>query len=107
MHLKKVPGTVTLLELQEKAPAKQRELSFDALTSMVPARPQMWLVVYYREADLVRLEVSLPAGVDSNGKIIGWDKRLMLDEVNLTDQFVEARNDERGEDGVAVAISAR
>jgi len=55
----------------------------------------------------VRLEVSLPAGVDSNGKIIGWDKRLMLDEVNLTDQFVEARNDERGEDGVAVAISAR
>ena len=65
---------------------------------MVPARPQMWLVVYYREADLVRLEVSLPAG---------WDKRLMLDEVNLTDQFVEARNDERGEDGVAVAISAR
>ena len=107
LHLKKVPGTVTLLELQEKAPAKQRELSFDALTSMVPARPQMWLVVYYREADLVRLEVSLPAGVDSNGKIIGWDKRLMLDEVNLTDQFVEARNDERGEDGVAVAISAR
>ena len=27
--------------------------------------------------------------------------------MNLTDQFVEARNDERGEDGVAVAISAR
>lgn len=74
---------------------------------MVPVRPQMWLVVYYRETDSVRLEVSLPAGVDSNGKIIGWDNRLVLDEVNLTDQFVEARNDERGEDGVAVAISAR
>ena len=42
----------------------------------------------------MRLEVSLPAGVDSNGKIIGWDNRLVLDEVNLTDQFVEARNDE-------------
>ncbi|WP_421619938.1 hypothetical protein [Bifidobacterium longum] len=55
----------------------------------------------------MRLEVSLPAGVDSNGKNIGWDNRLVLDEVNLTDQFVEARNDERGEDGVAVAISAR
>ncbi|EIJ23221.1 hypothetical protein EAI75_08160 [Bifidobacterium longum] len=63
--------------------------------------------MYYRETDSVRLEVSLPAGVDSNGKIIGWDNRLVLDEVNLTDQFVEARNDERGEDGVAVAISAR
>lgn len=74
---------------------------------MVPMCPQMWLVVYYRETDSVRLEVSLPAGVDSNGKIIGWDNRLVLDEVNLTDQFVEARNDERGEDGVAVAISAR
>lgn len=74
---------------------------------MVPMRPQMWLVVYCRETDSVRLEVSLPAGVDSNGKIIGWDKRLILDEVNLTDQFVESRNDERGEDGVAVAISAR
>lgn len=35
---------------------------------MVPMRPQMWLVVYYRETDSVRLEVSLPAGVDSNGK---------------------------------------
>ena len=55
----------------------------------------------------MRLEVSLPAGVDSNGKIIGLYNRLVLDEVNLTDQFVETRNDERGEDGVAVAISAR
>ena len=81
---------------------KQQELSFDDWTSMVPMRPQMWLVVYCRETDSVRLEASLPAGVDS-----GWDKRLILDEVNLTDQFVEARNDERGEDGVAVAISAR
>lgn len=86
---------------------KQQELSFDDWTSMVPMRPQMWLVVYCRETDSVRLEASLPAGVDSNGKIIGWDKRLILDEVNLTDRFVEARNDERGEDGVAVAISAR
>lgn len=65
-------------------------------------------MVYCRDGDAVHLEVSLPSGVTDDGKIIGWDERIVLDDVNMTNVAVEERTDERGEDGeVGVAISAR
>jgi hypothetical protein len=43
-----------------------------------------------------------------DGKITGWDKRIVLGDVSMTDVAVEERTDERGEDGeVGVSISAR
>lgn len=56
----------------------------------------------------VSLEVSLPLGVSDDGKILGWDKRIVLGEIGANDQIVEVRDDGRDEgDDVAVAISAR
>ena len=66
------------------------------------------LVLYRREDDTVKLEVSLPAGVSEDGKVTGWDKRIILDDVTMSGSITEERTDERGEDGeVGVAISAR
>ncbi|MBT1171221.1 hypothetical protein JS536_08785 [Bifidobacterium sp. SO4] len=58
--------------------------------------------------EAVSLEVSLPTGVSDDGKILGWDKRIVLGEIGSNDQIVEVREDERDEgDGTAIAISAR
>ncbi|WP_170286289.1 hypothetical protein [Bifidobacterium ramosum] len=48
------------------------------------------------------LDVSLPIGVSDDGKIIGWDKRIVLGEIGENDQIVEVRGNERNEsDNVA------
>ncbi|MDR3963091.1 MAG: hypothetical protein Q3X04_04775 [Veillonella sp.] len=50
----------------------------------------------------------MPSGATDDGKITGWDKRIVLGDVSMTDVAVEERTDERGEDGeVGVSISAR
>ena len=85
------------------------ELAFDDVEKEILARPQtLWFLVYCRDGNTVHLEVSLPYGATDDGKITGWDKRIVLGDVSMTDVAVEERTDERGEDGeVGVSISAR
>ena len=93
----------------QHAGAIQQVLPIVDFESSVIARPQtFWLVVYHRDEDGIRLEVSLPAGVNEDGTIVGWDNRIVLDDVTANDQSMEVRNEERGEDDdVTVAISER
>lgn len=109
LHLKHKVGSVTIVELQKTGRFRQRELSFCDVEEKISSFSQkLWFLVYCRDGDAVHLEVSLPSGVTDDGKIIGWDERIVLDDVNMTNVAVEERTDERGEDGeVGVAISAR
>ena len=108
---KKKLGTFTLLELLRTTQQEPRQLEFGELSEEVEDRPQtLWLLLFNRRDDneQVSLEVSLPTGVSEDGRILGWDKRIVLDEVGMNDQIMEDWNDERDEgDDVAVAISAR
>lgn len=109
LHLKKRLGSVTIVELKSAGGTQQVELSFDDIEEEVSSRPQtLWFLVYCCDGDAIHLEVALPAGVTDDGKIIGWDKRIVLDDVRMTGTVVEERADEHGEDGeVGIAISAR
>lgn len=109
LHLKKRVGSVTIVELQRAGGTQQVELAFDDVEKEILARPQtLWFLVYCRDGNTVHLEVSLPSGATDDGKITGWDKRIVLGDVSMTDVAVEERTDERGEDGeVGVSISAR
>lgn len=105
-------GIVTVLELQRnRATATPEQLTVDELSAEAESRPQtLWLLLFHRDADEqhVSLEVSLPTGVTDTGKILGWDKRIVLGETGIDDWIVEVRSDERSEgDDTAVAISAR
>lgn len=110
-QLRKKPGIVTLLELQRNMPQAPQQLEFERFSEAVEERPQtLWLLLFHRSTDneTVSLEVSLPLGVSDDGKILGWDKRIVLGEIGANDQIVEERDDGRDEgDDVAVAISAR
>lgn len=109
LRLKKRLGSVTIVELKSAGNTQQVELPFDDIEEEVSSRPQtLWFLVYCQDNDVIHLEVALPAGVTDAGKIVGWDKRIVLDDVRMTETAVEERADERGEDGeVGVAISAR
>ncbi|WP_223846772.1 hypothetical protein [Bifidobacterium rousetti] len=104
-------GVVTVLELQRNDAGEPEQLAFDRLTKEVEARPQtLWLLLFHRDSDneTVSLEVSLPTGASDNGRILGWDKRIVLGETGIDDRIVEVRDDGRNEGGdAAVAISAR
>ncbi|WP_240544337.1 hypothetical protein [Bifidobacterium sp. SO4] len=104
-------GTFTLLELRQNMNCDPQQLEFPELSEAVEERPQtLWLLLFHRDTanEAVSLEVSLPTGVSDDGKILGWDKRIVLGEIGSNDQIVEVREDERDEgDGTAIAISAR
>lgn len=109
LHLRKPLGKVTTLEIRQSHEVTQLELGEDAFTKALDARPQtLWLVIYAKDGNTVHLEVSLPAGVTEDGRITGWDKRIILDDVGMAESFVEDRNDDNDEgNDVTVAISAR
>ncbi|MEE8736341.1 hypothetical protein [Bifidobacterium subtile] len=108
LYLKKPLGVVTMLEIQQGSFPEQLELSYTdfADRSMDPA---LWLIVYHREGNVVRLEVSNPEGVTEDGKITGWRKRLVLEDVDMNDQIIKGDDSgEQDEDGdVNVPISVR
>ena len=86
-------------------------MEFERLSEAVEERPQtLWLLLFHRSTDneSVSLEVSLPLGVSDEGKILGWDKRIVFGEIGANDQITEVRDNGRNKsDDVAVAISAR
>ena len=110
-QLRKKPGTVTLLELQRSTSQDPQQMEFERFSEAVEERPQtLWLLLFHRSTDneSVGLEVSLPLGVSDDGKILGWDKRIVFGEIGANDQIMEVRDDGRNtSDDVAVTISAR
>ncbi|MDM8322130.1 hypothetical protein QUW48_00930 [Bifidobacterium pullorum] len=102
-------GNVTRVDIQQSVSTLDQQMTF----VFPEEEPELnshtfWLVLYRREDDTVKLEVSSPAGVTEDGKITGWHKRIILDDVTMSGSITEERTDERGEDGeVGVAISAR
>lgn len=108
---KKKLGPATLREIQRDTESDLEQLTLDCfLTTRGFRTRRLWLLLFHRDTDneYVTLEMSLPTGATDEGRILGWDKRIVLGEVSMHDQIAEVQNDGfNDENGTAVAISAR
>ncbi|WP_043680414.1 hypothetical protein [Nocardia vulneris] len=69
-----VNGTVPLITVQS---LRGRSEDDGDLRNEPPSGP--WFLLYYRDTDAVRMEISLPLGF-SDGQFTGWKVRVILDE---------------------------
>jgi hypothetical protein len=108
LYLKKPLRVITMLEIQQGSLPGQLELSYTDFADRL-MDPALWLIVYCKDGDTVRLEVSKPEGVTEDGKITGWAIRLVLEDVDMNDQIIKGDDSgEQDEDGdVDVPISVR
>ncbi|WP_131807605.1 hypothetical protein [Mycolicibacterium wolinskyi] len=67
-----VTGTLTLIEVDKLLPQAR---TFDAATTPPSGN---WFLVYYRDDEEIRVEISLPLGF-SEGQFTGWLVRVILD----------------------------
>lgn len=51
----------------------------------------MWMLLVHRDKDRVRSELSLPTGVTPEGDVLGWRERIILPEIDLSNEPVPAR----------------
>lgn len=78
----KGPNTVAAVH----ANLAQFDLFADAFPVPVPAGadgPVTWLLLFHRDREEVRLELSLPASMGDNGHIDGWKERIVLPSIPL------------------------
>jgi hypothetical protein len=66
-----VTGTLTLIEVDKLFPSAR---TFDAST--IPPSGN-WFLVYYRDEEEIRMEISLPLGF-KDGQFTGWQVRIIL-----------------------------
>lgn len=45
-----------------------------------------WMLLYYRDHDIIRCELSLPSAWDDDGRPAAWAERLILDPVGVVDR---------------------
>lgn len=109
LDIRKPLGTQIIKEIRRTS-AQQFELSNVELFNVFGTRAQqsLWLMLYHRNNDSVALEMALPSGVNEEGKVTGWDIRIALKTVELTENFMEDEdtNGYAGEEPV-VSIAAR
>lgn len=83
-----------------RAKAGQNQLSlFEMVAEQFPsprplpnAGPRTWLLLHYvdEEAEQIRVELSLPIGIDENGRVTGWHQRIILTPIpHLPAPFAE------------------
>lgn len=66
-----------------------------------------WFLLYYRDGDTVRCEVSLAAGVSDTGRLLTWSERLILPEIDLLDGNSPSRSDSEPPPEVDVPVTRR
>lgn len=69
------------LEIEEMLPEDQRGRS-DGVVVNVGAT---WFLLYYRDGDTVRSELSFAHGVSPTGNLLEWSERLPLPDIDLLD----------------------
>jgi hypothetical protein len=66
----------------------------ETVESFPPPRPlptaQTWILLFFADLknDEVRIELSLPVGMDDNGQVTAWDERLILPPVPVASHNV-------------------
>lgn len=68
------------IELEALLPPEERLPETDDALDLGPT----WYLLYYRDGDTVRSELSLAKGVDDSGALLEWQERLVLPEIDLT-----------------------
>ena len=69
-----------------------------------------WFLLYFRDGDTVRSELSRAHGVSDAGTLLEWSERLILPEIDLLDgpSPLEHRPDDAGPDSdVEVPVERR
>lgn len=69
------------LEFLELLPAEERVLGAGEVVTLGP----MWFLLFFRDGDTVRSELSCARGVSDTGSLIVWRERLILPDVDLLD----------------------
>lgn len=65
---------------------------FPSPQALPDAGVRTWLLLHYvdEEAEQIRVELSLPTGLDENGRVIGWHQRIILTPIpHLPEPFAE------------------
>ncbi len=72
--------------------ANQAQLNFNFLEAKPEeetATPITWLLLMYRDDREVRSELSLPYSIDYDGRINGWQERILLTAIPLDGEPIE------------------
>lgn len=70
------------------------------------SRAKLWYLLWHREREVARCELSLPTAVDDNGNIEAYLVRIILPNIDLSGPRPEARDDDRDPD-VDVPVQRR
>ena len=73
------------------------------------AVPDLWVLLYYidRLAEEIRIEFSLPDGMDAEGYLTSWSERIFLDPIPIASAQQAGRFDEGDEGPYEVAVYVR
>lgn len=110
LKLRRPLGPVTLKELRGGNGSQQLELALDDRWGMaVVPRRLFWFFLYRRVGETVYVEVAQPSDINDDGKVAGWEERIILDDISMNGWSVGIKDDgyDDGDDGIGVAISAR
>ena len=81
-------GEVTAREATKNASLALNPDWFNMPVSTSPAAGdrdrETWMLLVYRERDVVRSELSRPAGVTGEGRVLTWVERILLPEIDLS-----------------------
>jgi hypothetical protein len=67
----------------------------------------MWMLLVHRDKDCVRAELSLPTGVTADGDVLGWRERIILPEIDLSNEPVGGRPVEELNDADDVRVTRK
>ena len=80
-------GQIAFVEL---LPADDFERTFADVATWGPT----WFLLYYRDGDIVRCELSLAHGVTEEGDLMDWTERLILPVIDMLDSSSQTGNAE-------------
>ena len=72
---------------------------------IVPGRT--WFMLYFRDGDEVRSELSLARAVNDSGALIDWAERLILPKIDLLDGPPEGRGSQPPDPDIEVPVERR
>lgn len=81
--------------------------SADGEEGVITPRGPMWFLLYYRDATVVRSELSCAAGVTDGGSLLRWRERLILPEIDLLDGGVSGDSGDDRDPDVDVPVERR
>ncbi|PPD43866.1 MAG: hypothetical protein CTY16_12790 [Methylobacter sp.] len=65
-----------------------------------------WILLYHFAKDEIRCELSLPSEIDTDGRIIGWKERIILNSIPLGETPIEVRPTENQDINIEIRRKA-